>query len=40
MHVNKVITLERVITLMVFDVFKPEHDKKKILNLTQLNSTY
>ena len=40
MHVNKVITFERVITLMFFDVLKPEHDKKKILNLTQLNSTY
>lgn len=28
MHVNKVITFERIIMLMVFNVFKQEHDKK------------
>lgn len=38
MHVNKVITFERIIMLMVFNVFKQEH-AKKILNLTQLNNT-
>ena len=34
MHVNKVITFEWVITLMVSYVFKPEHDKKN----TKLNT--